>query len=415
MEGSIIICTKSGHVFVRTRNTKNASAKAFKFEQVPFLQRVTHVCANSTGAFGALKVDFRPKPIAVTGNTIAQDLKRIQPYLQFYREEPEGENAASPPVGAHSSYGGATGTSQHADDEPEDEDVEGDIASVLELCRVLACEQRMRRKDGGNVDYSARRLPHGADMMVHLHSGEAFPAHRAVIAARSHILTGVLLGGGAVSASPLGIQLLSPRPGNTAGIPSIARLSVSNAHPLAILILLHYLYSDELLAVWDRRIGRAVHTYSAALGADTAQVRADLQALALLLELPTLSQALAAPVRRTLPPTMAGDMEALFDRAQTPARAYGAVPPDTVLQFADRDIYTHSVVLRARSPLFASFFDLEDWSAKRWDADGKVRINMKHLTVHVMGFVVRFMCCGADEELFRCLGAYFENLSRLGC
>lgn len=375
---------------------------------MPFLQRVTHVCANSTGAFGALKVDFKPTPIAVIGNTIAQDLKRVQPYLQFYREEgAENANAAAQRVDAHSGWTGDMGTSQHVDDEPEDEDIEGDIASVLELCRVIACERRMRKKGGGNVDYSARRLPHGADMMVHLHSGEAFPAHRAVLAARSHILAGVFAGRGAVSAPPLGIQLLAPRPGSTASVRSIVRLAVSNVHPLAVLILLHYLYADELLAVWDHRIGSVVCTQWAALDADTAQVRSDLRALALLLELPTLTQALGAPVRRVLTPTMAGDMEALFDRAQTPTRAHGAVPPDTVLQLADRDVYTHSVVLRARSPLFASFFDLEDWSAKRWGADGMVRINMKHLTAHVMEFVVRFMCCGADEEMFRCLGAYF--------
>jgi len=44
-DGSIIICTESGHVFVRARNAKaahgqGAGAKTFKFQQVPYIQRV---------------------------------------------------------------------------------------------------------------------------------------------------------------------------------------------------------------------------------------------------------------------------------------------------------------------------------------------------------------------------------------
>lgn len=75
-EGSIIICTEAGHVFVRTRSSPASSSsssgsgnknpnssnsgKTFKFQRVPYLQRVTQVCANSTGAYGALRVDYRP-------------------------------------------------------------------------------------------------------------------------------------------------------------------------------------------------------------------------------------------------------------------------------------------------------------------------------------------------------------------
>jgi hypothetical protein len=391
---------------VRTRNTKSASAKAFKFERVPFLQRVTHVCANSTGAFGALRVDYTPTPIEVVGNTLAQDLKQVQPYLDFYHDAVDGETEAvvdgTPRLRALRD----TVYPQQFDDEPEDEGIARDIEDVLELCDVLACEHRTRKRHGGRIAYEGVRLPHGADTMLHLPSGEAFPVHRALLAARSRVLAAVLSGAGPVAdaASGIRVALLPSKAGGTPGVPKIFRLAISSAQPLAVLILLRYVYSDELLAVWDRRIGTAVAAQAAGVGADLAQVRAELQALARLLDLAALAEALQAPVKRAPPPTMAAHMRGLFETAQgTPSRA-SPVAPDVVLEFADREVCVHAVLLRARSPLFASFFGLEEWTRKRWNAEGVIRVDMKHLQAHAMEFVVRFMCCGADEEMFEYLG-----------
>ncbi|KAF8174215.1 hypothetical protein BJ912DRAFT_1147572 [Pholiota molesta] len=405
-DGSIIICTESGHVFVRTRNTKSASAKAFKFERVPFLQRVTHVCANSTGAFGALRVDYTPTPIEVVGNTLAQDLKQVQPYLDFYHDDVEGltealvDGTLRERQRSHALRD--TVYPQQFDDEPEDEGIARDIEDVLELCDVLAREHRMRKRHGGRIAYEGVRLPHGADTMLLLPSGEAFPVHRVLMAARSRVLAAVLSGAGAVADAASGIRVtfLSPKAGGTPGVPKIFRLATSSTQPLAVLILLRYVYSDELLAVWDRRIGTAVAAQAAGVGADLAQVRAELQALARLLDLAALAEALQAPVKRAPQPTMAAHMRGLFVTAQgTPSRA-SPVAPDVVLEFADREVCVHAVLLRARSPLFASFFGLEEWTRKRWDAEGVIRVDMKHLQAHAMEFVVRFMCCGADEEMF---------------
>ncbi|KAF8959590.1 hypothetical protein BDZ97DRAFT_1666960 [Flammula alnicola] len=409
-DGSIIICTESGHVFVRTRNAKSASGKAFKFERIPLLQRVTQVCANSTGAFGALRIDYHPKPMEITGNTIAQDLKTVQPYLEFYRdkegmEEGQGPVDAKPRKRIRSLSVGDLASSLHFEDEPEDEEIENDILGVLEMCRVLACEQRMRKLEGGSVNYDGVRLPHGADTMIHLQTGEAFPVHRAILAARSHVLESVLSGSRHVNDqnSGLSIRLLSSKPGPGLGVFKISRLAISGCHPLSVLIFLRYLYSDELLALWDRRVGTAVEKQLSSMGVDHSQVKPDLQSLSRLLELPALAHALEPPVKRDPVPSMARDMRHLFDIAQKPIPRTSPLVPDVVLQLGDKEVYCHSVVLRARSALFSSFFDLEDWTAKRWGADGMIRVNMKHLKCHVMQFVLGFMCCGADDEAFRVL------------
>ncbi|KDR81018.1 hypothetical protein GALMADRAFT_241641 [Galerina marginata CBS 339.88] len=422
-DGSIIICTESGHVFIRTRNAKSASGKAFKFERVPFLQRVTQVCANSTGSFGALRVDYEPKPIQVVGNSIAQDLKSIQPYLSFYREHGPDDGrhpSASSSFGRHgwtnrsrtrqrtrSHSVGDLASSLQFDDEPEDAGIEIDILYALDLCDVLACEQRMRKSEGGRVNYDGVRLPHGADTMVHVQSGAAFPVHRAILGTRSHVLAKLLAGSGPINdrQSNLAITLMPPKPGPGLGVFKVARLSFSGVHPLSVLILLQYFYSDQLLALWDRRVSTAVERQLAAIHANPLQVKTDLQFLAKLLDLPVLTNALDAPVKREPVPSMSIDMKELFDavQIQTAISRNSPLVPDVVLLLQDKEVYCHSAVLRARSPLFASFFDLEDWTAQRWDADGMIRVNLRHLNWHVMRFVLAFMCYGADGEMFRVL------------
>ena len=47
------------------------------------------MCANSTGAYGALRVDWEPRPIDVTGDGFDMTLKDVQPYMEFYRGEVE--------------------------------------------------------------------------------------------------------------------------------------------------------------------------------------------------------------------------------------------------------------------------------------------------------------------------------------
>ena len=459
-EGSIIVCTESGHVFLRTRNaivssTANnnnngsksgttASGKISKFERVPFLQRVTRVCANSTGAYGALRVDWEPSPIDVTGDGIDMTLKDVQPYLEFYRDDVEAEADIGTEI--HS-----MGMLLHDDDIEDDMAVQEDIASIMELCRILKCEQHMRKAGGGIVHYHREDgkpvpLPNGADTMIYVQPyGVVFPVHRFVLSARSDVFNSLFCGlkveqrmeklkvgernvggqekGRGKEDDPslrVNLRLLPSKPGSGNGILKLTRLSIDGCHPLTVLIFFWYIYCDELLAIWDRRVGGAnsVEKNLAKLEISPARVKQELQALAAVLYLPSLSAALEPPVKRVPSPSMRRDIGKVFELVQ---RKEGETQnvleakllplssplvPDVVLELADKDVYCHSVILRARSPFFASFFGLEDWTVKRWNAEGMIRVNMRHLNWHVMQFVLRFMCCGDGIEMFRTLGTH---------
>ncbi len=393
-DGSMIICTESGHVYVRTRNTKSSSNKAFKYERISFLQRITRVCTNSTGALAALRVDHRPNPIEVIGNTIAQDLKTVQPYSHFYdefRQSAKGDISSS-----------------MIDEELEDADIESDIEGVLDLIGILSGEREMRKARGGRVQFESIRLPHDADTAVHVQSGVVFPAHRVILAARCFVLESIFSGRHPViePESSLSIRLMPAKPGPGVRVSKITCLSISGCHPLAVLILLRYLYSDELIALWDRRVSTVIHTQLMNIGADPGQIKSELQSFARLLDLPVLFEALEHPVKRELVPTMAQDMLRLFDAAQSPLPINSPLAPDVILQLADKEVYTHSLVLRCRTSLFASFFDLEDWTVKRWEANGTIRLNMMHMNWHILRFVFSFLCCGSDKDIFDVLGRF---------
>ncbi|PPR01555.1 hypothetical protein CVT24_005881 [Panaeolus cyanescens] len=430
-DGSIIICTESGHVFVRTRNVTKGQAfsgKSFKFERVPYLQRVVRVCANSTGGFGAVKVNYTPKPIVVKGNFIAQDLKNVQPYLHYYRSKEEKELAdlsvdagldldlglvspgrKTPRTGVRtrSHSVGDLAMSLHYDDEP-DVGIEQDISSFMELSDVLVSESRVRKASGGHVAYNGSRLPFDADTLLQLHpSSVILPVHSVILASRSKVLQGLLSSQKPIQDSrhPISLQFLPSKPGPGFGVGTVTCLQVKGCHPLTMLIFLRYLYSDELIAVWDRRIGSApmVDTQLAIHGIGSNRIKEELQHLASMFELPALTYALEPPVKREPAPTMTEDLHWLFNGAQSSQSRKGlpaALQPDVIIQLKDKDVYTHSVVLRARSPLLADFFQLEDWTIKRWTAHNTVSLDLRHLKWHPMQFVIEFLCCGGDEDMF---------------
>ncbi|KAJ7632971.1 hypothetical protein FB45DRAFT_914037 [Roridomyces roridus] len=378
-DGSIIICTASGHVFIRSRNSKAqgsnaASNKNFKFQRVPFIQRVTQVCANSTGAFGALRVDVKPKPIRVEGNSIAQDLAAIQPYLAS--DPPSRLKDESAVVPAKPRWVAAD-----EGEDAEDSDVEADFVRIWRLCRLL-------------VAGTTPSVRHGADLMVHV-SKRAFAAHRVILASRSHVLCAVL-SGTAVQDQQSSITIrVSAVPG-----PVPTRLDIKGCERITVLIFLEYLYSDDLLAIWDRRVASALQHELNKYSIKPAQVKAELQALARILDLPLLALALVSPAKRVPSPSMVRDMSQLFLAVQPgPNSVIGPLAPDVILQLADREVHCHSTILRARSPVFSAFFDEKDWTVKRWD-QGTITVNLKHLRWHVMEYVLKYLCCGQDAELF---------------
>jgi hypothetical protein len=73
-------------------------------------------------------------------------------------------------------------------------------------------------------------------------------------------------------------------------------------------------------------------------------------------ELSALSQVLEHPVKYDPLPTMAQDMQRLFDTVQCPLPAGSPLAPDVVIRLADKEVYTHSfccVLVPLSLPVFS--------------------------------------------------------------
>ncbi|KAI8986522.1 hypothetical protein BDB01DRAFT_612890 [Pilobolus umbonatus] len=74
-DGLVIVCTVSGHVFVGHKESNG-----YKFNVVPSLQRCVRVCANSSGAFAAIRSEYLSRPVSILPSTLTVDIASSLPY-----------------------------------------------------------------------------------------------------------------------------------------------------------------------------------------------------------------------------------------------------------------------------------------------------------------------------------------------
>ena len=441
-DGSIVVSTESGHVFLRSRgdagdgtilgaqaSAGNAAsvAKAFKFQRVPYLQRVVRVYANSAGAYGALRVDARAEEVRVEGATLAEEVGAIAPWLAHTSilNQLKHDNATE-----HEAVG-----REREDEDLHDPAILADQQALRRVLTLLHCHAQAKKAGEPALFACTAPRSHGADTLVHVLGGAEpyIPAHRVVLAARSTAFRDVLSGKRAIEARVTDGGIIrfalakdkektraQPYDGrHPAPWAHPTRVTVSGAHALTVLVLLTYLYTDSLLAVWDWRVASSplLTPLFEKLKVKPGVVKAELQALASALELHELTRALEGAFKGEVRGELAGAFArvcgAVCCAVDSPART-DPLRPDVVLQLADREVRCHAAVLRARSPFFRAFFDEEAWTVNRWTAEGCVVVDFGHVSWRALEFVVRYLY-GAEGEMFDVLGQYALFRARRCC
>jgi inhibitor of Bruton tyrosine kinase len=379
---------------------------------VPGLQRAVAVRASDTGSLAALREPFRPPHVSPVGNNLAEDIARMRPYFSFTRSRDEGRRIEPKleiaiPVAEISRGVVVSEEEDEGDGGFEAEALPRDAHDISRLWDIIAQYQTVRQRPGplGHGLFAEDKPVHGADLMLRVQGSIEFPAHTIVLSARCSVLAHIIAGLGSVHDRESGISLEflpGPNPRSSPGPPPVLaeapRLAVAGVHTFSVLILLHYLYTDVLLAVNDPRLMHLTAEAFAHGHLQPGQVVRELQALTRVLHLDILSDVLRGAVRREPSPSLNTHFQGIFDSPLSLS------PPDVVLCLADREVWSHSFVLRARSPFFESFFSDEAWTEDRWEKDGTLRVDLRHLVWRSMQYVLRFMCCGEEAEMFERLG-----------
>lgn len=361
-DGTVIICTHAGHVYVRQRT--KAGSGGLKFKHIPYLQRVVKVATNESGAFAAIRVDAKPTPIALRGPTLEDDLGMLQPHIQRYEHQFTAEDFQ------------ALGREVDDDEDEGANPVVRDTAMAIKLCTILS-----RWGDSTESLFSWSEPLLGSDVLISV-GDLAMPAHSLILSMRIPALR----------------PLLS---GKTRTVDRFTRdddaITADVCHPLVVLLLLQYVYTDDVAAVWDARVSRALQDKFASLALPHGQIKSDLRALATSLGLGRLAVVLESAGKVPMPQrTLPRDMRDFFE--QTHASVTKGTT-DVTLRLADRDVHCSSIVLRSRCPVFEAMFADVEWTAQRLHG-GRIEVDMSHLKWRPMRLVFRYLHEGTDDDLF---------------
>lgn len=370
-DGTVIICTHSGHVYVRQRQ-----GNKWSFKRIPHLQRIIQVGANESGSFAALRSDASPGSFDIEGPSLAEDLLNLMPHMRREVEIPPSLIGGS---------GMPIGRAVDDDDEEEEDDaVQRDIDVGGRIVSVMK---------SWNPTDEIHTL--GTDVYFVVH-GKRIPVHRFILRNRIRTFTEILRG-----AVPTRLQNLV-----NANVDDVDPLKHEIAFPttsfLAVLLFLQYIYSDEIVAIWDGRIqSRLQAGFGNMSYVETTAVKRELVELAEAFQLDQLRSSLTSTGKVAIPPTLASTWTAFFNASQTTgSEAHRQC--DAVLRLADKNVYVSSHLLRARCPTFDAMFDDAEFTEHRRNEDGSghIVIDLSNLKWRSLRLVLRWLHDGDDQEIF---------------
>lgn len=353
-EGTVIVCTEGGSVFVGTKRTgkprPDSNKAEYKFSRVAGITRIVQVRASEHGAFGLIRNDVLLNDIKPRSASLCRDLVSITPYRDLV--VPEGTSDLPQP---HNTPQGPNRTSAVDYDE---------TASGFDsrMCRLL--------RDFSHEAWTLDQWDH--DLFLNVNKFH-FGAHRLICCARSPSIKSCIFG---VNANRM-IEVRD-QDGKMAVV-----IQDKTIQPQSLVIIMHWIYTDVLLSP----IRTSLH-------AESLVWHGTLK-LASILALKPLDEVLKKQLVNQPPPTLYNDIATL--RTDPHLRSLA----DVTLQLADGSITTHSPILVARSEFFKAMMS-DAWISDRRarSMSSTVEVDLKHFTLEVMNLVVEHMFADGDTELF---------------
>lgn len=435
MDGSIIFCTKSGHVFIHSKRFETPSTvkavssrlgeqiknpRNSKPTRIAHLERITKVSANPTGAFAAIREDATlneiKKRCAAESISLPSALVRLLLHLNNYVGSiPELHTVPSQKVLNHSSDGeNATGEEEEDGSSPNDNECEGDQDDhTFDWDEKVGCAL-VRMSLFWDSDQGLDLPLQNGDMIL-LVENKTILVHKFILCSRSNYLRHVIEGREShddIEFYQTGAKSIDCN-GKQRSI-NLPVLQFRDTSLVSVLLLVHYLYTDNYPEIWDMRILRALQRDYPEIIEETSKPdvdplpirlqksKADLQRLASIANLSALHKSLVRMGKVVPEPRLSVDFEAQLSCSSDPE---DRIKPDVELTLkSDEIISCHSTLLRAQCPFFQMLYEDDAWLASRreigtTDCD-LIRIDMSHFDKRAMQLVMRHIYTDGATELF---------------
>ncbi|CEG67645.1 hypothetical protein RMATCC62417_04042 [Rhizopus microsporus] len=340
--GEVIICTASGRVFMG----RPESGK-YRFSEMPYIQRCIRVCANSSGAFAAIRSEHPLQPSPPGPSTLKQDLYQSLPHVIRGRE-------------LESEIDDIKNQMKHdlADIPEEDE-------TSRALIQQRFDEQKKAMVDQAWDDIMQRSIDDRTlDTVFIIEENKRLYCHSSVLATRSHIFKQL----GRMADKQIGDFKIRLGKGKDGRI----QIHIERCELVSLLLMFDYIYSDE----YEHPM--KVFFESPALSQDrvedTRKIQKDLVDLAELFHLPHLLASAQSSFNHQSTPSLLHSLQMLMDYR-----------PDVMLKTRDKHIPCHEVILRQRCVFFKHLLAPQSvWAAKRREQQKDcIEIDMEHMSSEI--------------------------------
>lgn len=399
-DGSVIVCTTSGHVFVGTprkipkKNKNLVEKKLYKFIKVPNMQRCIMVTANPSGAYAALRAEREFKKIPVPVSTLADDLIMSLPHVKnaYHLQQTRGAEALAQKLlqDERSKVPFLSETENISEDQE---------ASNLVSPPSLEWNKYIEMAD---VDHTVDAVICVGDIRYY--------CHQIVLACRSTVLREVLSNHKGSAKKKVELQHRSGRIvqldtiTNGSDQHKLLEITISDIHMETIWFLLDFIYSDRYDHPMNAFYGKAQH-YTGKLKVVTElqthikpdTLQRELIALSEIFQLSTLQDSVASSFNSQPRQSLASQI----GDAYTEKKLYSFLS-DVKLQLQDGELLCHELVLRQRSPFFSALFNPASiWTYKRrQECRTVIPVDMKNISERTMSIVLTYVYGDNRTTLF---------------
>ncbi|CAO3630504.1 unnamed protein product [Mucor hiemalis] len=382
--GEIMICTLSGHVFIG-----RPESNGYKFNQISSIQRCIKVCANSSGAFAAIRSEYQLRPLSnIPASTLVQDMVNSLPHshaskwLEIEMKEIDASEATDMAqlTSKYLKYANST----HID-EKDALDFNKEKITVKERYDTVRSECVHRA-----WSYSNSLAAEDSTLDIVLVAGDReLYCHSSVLRCRSEVFKRLIKCKDRLLNEDIKIRV------SKRDTDKRIELNIEHCQVTSVLLLLDFIYSDQYQHPMSMRFEPPVLSYLQDLTPSTLKsIQKDLLSLAKIFYIPNLIATAQENYFRRIPSIQEDLKTLLHKRSGT----------DVAIKTKEEGITIkcHEIILRQRCDFFGKLFDTKSiWVSNRrrnsLDADDShTSVSIDHIPKEVMDIIIRYIY--ADED-----------------